>query len=161
MQLACRYAVIAAFGRMPHENGEGTLERPARTEAGEPFAQRVMTTIDGRDRLTDFLTSGLSSGEVEGLVAWPDGPRLFEHLRNIERPFQLADLPGYLASPGFPPGPWRTRTMQGAPMRHRANTSAPSSWATRRTAFTPEDDEILAGMDHPPLKSPLSSRDFP
>ena len=81
--------------------------------------QGVITTIDGSGRLMDFLTSGVSDDEVQALVAWPEGPRLFEHLRDIQEPFQLADLPGYLESCGFPPGPWPTHTLQGAPMRHR------------------------------------------
>ena len=81
--------------------------------------QGVITTIDAGGRLVDFRTSGVSAEEVRALVAWPDGPRLFEHLRDIGQPFQLADLPGYLEAHGFPPGPWPTHTMQGAPMRHR------------------------------------------
>ena len=94
----------------------------------------VITTIDERGRRVDLLTSGLSAGEVRALAAWPEGPRLFEHLRDIEQPFQLAELPGCFESSGLPPGPWPTRMMQGAPMRRRAGRSATSSSATRRTA---------------------------
>ena len=95
------------------------------------------------------MTSGLSDEEVEALVAWPEGPRLFEHLRDIERPFQVADLPGYFASLGFPPGPWPTRTMQGAPMRHRGEHVGTFFVGDKADgeAFTPEDEEILVGMN--------------
>ena len=65
----------------------------------------VITMIEGRGRLVDVLTSGVSAKGVRALVAWPDGPRLFEHLRDIKQPFQLADFPGYLESRGCPPGP--------------------------------------------------------
>ena len=108
-------------------------------------AQGVMTTVDGRGRLVDFLTSGLSVEEREALVAWPDGPRLFEHLRDIERPFQVADLPGYFESLGFPPGPWPTSAMQGAPMRHRGEHVGTFFVGDKANgeAFTPEDEEIL------------------
>ena len=105
----------------------------------------VMTTIDARGRLADFVTSGLSAGEVEALVAWPEGPRLFEHLRDIEQPFRLADLPAYIESLGLPPGPWPTRTMQGAPMRHRGEHVGTFFVGDKENgeAFTPEDEEIL------------------
>ena len=108
-------------------------------------AQGVITTVDAGGGLADFVTSGLSDEEVEALVAWPEGPRLFEHLRDIERPFQVADLPGYFASLGFPPGPWPTRTMQGAPMRHRGEHVGAFFVGDKADgeAFTPEDEEIL------------------
>ncbi len=107
--------------------------------------QGVITTVDAGGRLADFVTSGLSDEEVRALLAWPEGPRLFEHLRDIERPFQLADLPGYIASLGFPPGPWPTRTMQGAPMRHRGELVGHFFVGDKADgeAFTEEDEEIL------------------
>ena len=79
------------------------------------------------------------------MVEWPEGPRLFKHLRDIERPFQLADLPGYFESLGFPPGPWTTRTMQVAPMRHRGEHLGHFFVGDKEDgdAFTPEDEEIL------------------
>ena len=105
----------------------------------------VITTVDAQGRLADFVTSGLSDGEVQALVAWSEGPRLFEHLRDIGRPFRLADLPGYFESLGFPHGPWTTRTMQGAPMRHRGEHVGHFFLGDKADgeAFTEEDEEIL------------------
>ena len=105
----------------------------------------VVTTIDAGGRLVDFLTSGLSDEEVRELVAWPEGPRLFEHLRDIDQPFQLADLPGYLESQGFLPGPWPTYTLQGAPMRHRGKHVGHFFVGDKAdgAAFTSEDEEIM------------------
>ncbi|WP_428276367.1 response regulator [Candidatus Palauibacter sp.] len=105
----------------------------------------AITTVDGRGRLEDFVTSGASAEEVGALLAWPEGPRLFEHLRDIEQPFQLADLPGYIESLGFPPGPWPTRTMAGAPMRHRGEHVGTFFVGDKKNgeSFTPEDEEIL------------------
>ncbi len=107
--------------------------------------QGVITMIDGSGRLMDFLTAGMSDDEVQALVAWPEGPRLFEHLRDIQEPFQLADLPGYLESCGFPPGPWPTHTLQGAPMRHRGQHLGHFFVGNKAdgAAFTPEDEEIM------------------
>ena len=108
-------------------------------------SQGVITTVDAGGGLADFVTSGLSAGEVEALVAWPEGPRLFEHLRDIEQPFRLADLPAYIESLGLPPGPWPTRTMQGAPMRHRGEHVGTFFVGDKENgeAFTPEDEEVL------------------
>ena len=105
----------------------------------------VITTVDADGRLADFLTSGLSAGEVEAMEKWPEGPRLFEHLRDIDRPFRLADLPAYLASLGFSPGPRPTLTLQGAPMRHRGEHLGHFFVGDKENgeAFTAEDEEIL------------------
>ena len=105
----------------------------------------VITTIDADGRLVDFVTSGLSDEQVRALVALPDGLRLFEHLRDIGRPFQLADLPGYFESLGFPSGQWTTRTMQGAPMRHRGEHIGHFFLGDKANgeAFTPGDEEVL------------------
>ena len=65
----------------------------------------VITTIDDPCRLVGFLAPNLSAEEVRALVAWPDGPMLFEHRRDIDQPFNLPDLPGYFESHGFSPGP--------------------------------------------------------
>ena len=108
-------------------------------------SQGVITTIDARGRVVDFLASGLSAEELEAMVAWPEGRRLFEHLRDIGQPFQLTDLPGHLESLGFPPAPWTTRTLQGAPMRHRGEHVGHFFVADKANgeAFTDEDEEIL------------------
>ncbi len=108
-------------------------------------SQGVITTIDAGGQLVDFLASGLSAEELEAMVTWSEGPRLFEQLRDIGRPFQLADLPGYLESLGFPPAPWNTRTLQGAPMWHRGEQVGHFFVADKANgeAFTAEDEEIL------------------
>ena len=107
--------------------------------------QGIMTTVDADGRLVDFVTSGMSEEEVGALMAWPDGPRLFERLRDIGHPFRLADLTGYFESLGFPPGPWSARTMQGAPMRHRGEHVGTFFVGDKANgeAFTPEDEEVL------------------
>ena len=35
------------------------------------------------------------------LLEWPDGPKLFEHLRDLEGPLRLEDFSGFLSSFGF------------------------------------------------------------
>ena len=54
----------------------------------------VIATVDDSGRVRDFVTSGFTPDEHKQLADWPDGPRLFEHLRDLPGPLRLDDLPG-------------------------------------------------------------------
>ena len=105
----------------------------------------IITTIDGRGRLADFLTSGFTPEVLREIVAWPEGPRFFEHLRLLAEPFRLADVPGYLASLDLPVAPWFTKTLQGAPMHHRGEHLGHFFLGDKENGetFTDEDEEIM------------------
>ena len=80
------------------------------------------------------------------MVEWPDGPRLFEHLKDLPGPLRVADLPGYLHSLGLSPlPPWDARTLQGTPMHHRGEHLGNFFLGNKENgeAFTAEDEEIL------------------
>ena len=66
----------------------------------------VLTTLDARGAIEDFVTSGLPPEERRQMIEWPDGARLFAHLRDQPTPLRVADLPGYLRSLGLSPNPW-------------------------------------------------------
>jgi len=105
----------------------------------------VITTVDTQEQLRDFLTSGFALDKQRTMTAWPDGLRLFEHLRDHLEPFRLSDFPGHLRSRGFHPTPWIPRTIQGAPMHHRGEHLGHFFLGEKRNgeAFTAEDEEIL------------------
>jgi len=105
----------------------------------------VITTVDTQGQLRDFLTSGFALDKQRTMTAWPDGLRLFEHLRDHLEPFRLSDFPGHLRSRGFHPTPWIPRTIQGAPMHHRGEHLGHFFLGEKRNgeAFTAEDEEIL------------------
>ena len=105
----------------------------------------VITTLDERGGVRDFVTSGLAPEERRAMVEWPDGPRVFEHLRDLQGPLRVADLPGYLRSLGCSPSPWDSKTLQGTPMRHRGEQFGGFFLADKEDgeAFTAEDEEIL------------------
>ena len=105
----------------------------------------VITTLDERGEVRDFVTSGLAPEERRAMVEWPDGPRVFEHLRDLPGPLRVADLPGYLRSLGCSPSPWGSKTLQGTPMRHRGEQFGGFFLADKEDgeAFTAEDEEIL------------------
>ncbi len=105
----------------------------------------VITTIDARGEIEDFVTSGLPPAERRQMLAWPDGPRLFTHLRDQPAPLRVADLAGYLRSLGLAPGPWSAKTLQGTPMRYRGEHLGHFFLADKDDGegFTGEDEEIL------------------
>ena len=105
----------------------------------------VITTVDKQGQLRDFLTSGFALDKQRTMTAWPDGLRLFEHLRDHLEPFRLSDFPGHLRSRGFRPTPWIPRTIQGAPMHHRGEHLGHFFLGEKGNgeAFTAEDEEIL------------------
>ena len=105
----------------------------------------VITTIGERGEVQDFVTSGLPPEERRKMVEWPDGPRLFEHLRDLPAPLRVADLPGYLTALGLAPNPWGAKTLQGTPMHHRGEHLGHFFLADKEDgeAFTTEDEEIL------------------
>ena len=78
----------------------------------------IITTVDEGGRIQEFVTSGFTREEQDQMAAWPDGPRLFEHFRNLASPLRLADLPSYVRALGFSPDLMRSKTLQGTPLRH-------------------------------------------
>ena len=46
----------------------------------------------------DFVTSGFTEAEHRRLAEWPDGPRLFEHFRDLPGPVRIADVSGLRAA---------------------------------------------------------------
>ena len=105
----------------------------------------VITTIDDRGEMQDLVTSGLSPDERRKMLEWPDGPRLFDHLRDLPKPLRVADLRGYLRSLGLSANPWSAKTLQGTPMHHRGEHLGNFFLADKEDgeAFTSEDEEIL------------------
>ena len=75
---------------------------------------------------------------------WPDGPRLFEHLRDLPGPLRLDDLPGYVRALGYSADLMRSQAFQGTPMRHRGEQVGHFFLAGKEGGpFTGEDEEVL------------------
>ena len=60
-----------------------------------------IATIGEDGRVEDFVSSGLTQDEHREFTSWPDGARLFKHLRELRAPLRLRDLPSYVRSLGF------------------------------------------------------------
>ena len=105
----------------------------------------VITTFDEAGAPQDFVFSGFTPEEQQELAAWPDGGRLFRHLRELPGPLRLADLADYVRSLGMTPTRTFSRTCQGAPMRHRGADVGNFFLAEKEGGeqFTDDDEEVL------------------
>ena len=78
----------------------------------------VIAVVDEAGKSVGYHFSGLDPDEERRLVAWPDSPRLFEHLRGLPGPSRSTDLADYVRSLGIEPPAAFARTFMGMPMRH-------------------------------------------
>ena len=119
------------------------IAESARALTGARYA--AIATIDETGLPVDFVTSGFTEEEHRAMVEWSDGPRLFEHFRDLEGPLRIADVPNHVRALGFSPErlPWGT--FQGTPMRHRG-VHVGNFYLVEKAgeaAFTDEDEEML------------------
>ena len=105
----------------------------------------AITTIDDAGGLQDIVFSGMSPEQLRRLTDWPDGPRLFEHLRDLETPLRLADMAAWIRSLGFSPEPIPSTTFQATQMRHRGEHLGTFCLGDKEGGddFTDEDEEVL------------------
>ena len=104
----------------------------------------VMTT-GASGQVPDFVMSGFNTDEHRSLIEWPDGPRLFEHLRDLPGVLRKPNLADYVRSLGYSPDLFPSLAFQATPMRHRGVTVGNFSLAGKDGGreFTEEDEEIL------------------
>ena len=105
----------------------------------------VITTLDQAGGVQDFLSSGFSAEEHTSFLTWPEGPKLWEHFRDLSGPIRLIDLPAFVRSLGVNPDLIRWKTFQGAMLRHRGAQVGNLFLMEKESApeFTAEDEEVL------------------
>ena len=110
-----------------------------------PARYGAITTVDENGRLDDFLAAGFAPEELRRLKEWPGGPRLFEHLRDLEAPLRLADFGAWIGSLGLSPEPLPGTTLQVTPVRYRGQYLGAVFLSDKEGGeqFTDEDEEIL------------------
>ena len=106
----------------------------------------AITTVDTAGQPENFITSGLGDEEHRRLAEWPDGPRLFQHFRDLRGPLRIPDVFAYVRSLGFSDAFLPSRSFQGTPIRHRGAHVGNFYLAGKEggEAFTVEDEEVLA-----------------
>ena len=115
----------------------------ARALTGSRYS--AIATVDDNGQPQDFVTSGLNDGAHRRLLESPDGPRLFEHFRDLPGTVRLADLQTYVRSSGFSTYALPFGTFQCTPMRHQGVHVGNFYLAEEEDLkeFTHEDEEIL------------------
>ena len=115
----------------------------ARSLTGARFG--AIATIDEAGAPQDFVTSGFTEEQHRAMVEWSEGPRLFEHFRDLEGPLRIADVPAHIRALGFPTDRLPSKTFQGTPMRHRGVHVGNFYLVEKEGSepFTDEDEEIL------------------
>ncbi|MCY4440329.1 MAG: response regulator [Deltaproteobacteria bacterium] len=105
----------------------------------------LIATVDESGPPQDVVTSGLTPDEHRRVLDWPDGPRVFEHLRDLPGPLRLHDLPGFVRSLGYSADLVWSQTLLATPMRHRGEHVGNFFLAEKADgqAFTDEDEEVL------------------
>ena len=105
----------------------------------------IITTVDENGAVQDFVSAGFTDEEHRQFEQWPDGPRLFEHLRDIQGVLKVADLSSYVRALGYSEELTRYKTFQGMPMRHRDVHVGNFFLAEKEggQVFTDEDEEVL------------------
>ena len=104
-----------------------------------------IATIDETGAPEDFVLSGVTEEEHRRLLDWPDGPKLFEHVRNLDGLLRLDDFTGFLHSRGFTDNPIPFKGFLGMPIRHQGAHVGNFYLAEKEgnRAFTSEDEETL------------------
>ena len=110
----------------------------------------VLTLLDETGQADDFLSSGMTSQEAQGLWDLPDALHLFEHLGNIPEPLRLPDLIGHirafnLPEPPLPGGASAPVSFLAAPIHHGGKRVGNIFLAVLgpNQEFTSEDEETL------------------
>ena len=104
----------------------------------------TIVTVDDAGNVAEFVTSGFTPEEARELAAWSDGPRVFDHFRDLAAPLRLTDLPAYVRGLGFSTDLIRSSTLQSAPLRHRGVNIGSFFLAEKEGggAFTSADEEV-------------------
>ncbi len=140
-------ALCGAFQRVNASLDLGTvlqeIVETARSLTGSRYG--LITTVDDSGQPRDLVTAGFTPEERQQLLDWPEGPRLFEHLRDLPGAMRLRDFPAYLRSLGIPTDPFLNKTLQGTPLRHRDAHLGTFFLAEKDGGldFTDEDEEVL------------------
>ncbi len=121
----------------------GEVVESARALTGARYGGIVTSGESGR--AFDFVSSGLTTEEHRQLLEWAEGPRLCQHVRDLEGTLTMKDLHGYIRALGFSPHPVVPKTVQATALRHRGVHLGNFFLAGKAGGgvFTREDEEVL------------------
>ena len=105
----------------------------------------AIVTVDEGGAVLDYVSTGFTDEEHQSLVNWPEGPRLFSHMRDLPGPLRLANIAGWAHDLGMVTNLLPTDTVVGMPLRHRGQHVGNYFVSVRvsNTEFTQGDEELL------------------
>ena len=107
----------------------------------------VITTLDDAGQVEDFLTSGLTTDDIQQLGEMPEGLKILKHLSTISEPLRVPNFASYTRSLGLPEfrPPTEMSACLGAPIRHQGEAVGNIYLAKRELGqeFSREDEETL------------------
>ncbi len=137
----------AAILRISKSLDVGTVLREVVESARELTGARygLIVTIDDSGQVQEFVSSGFTPEEHRQMADWPDGPRLFEHFRDLPGVLRGRDLYAYAHSLGYSHDLLRLKTFQGTPMRHQGTHLGNFFLGEKECGreFTSDDEEVL------------------
>ena len=105
----------------------------------------ALLTYEQSGGIQEFITSGLSPGEIELLNTSPQGLGLLGYMNEIREPLRLSDISGHPSSVGFPENHPPMKTFLGMPIRHHG-AHLGNIYLTEKEGgaeFTREDQDTL------------------
>ena len=118
------------------------IAESARVLTGVHYA--FIVSVDEAGEPREFFYSGLTREEYERMRAWPDGIRLFEHLRERPDPV-IDDITACIRELGLVPHPVPEKALYCTALRHRGRHVGYFFLGGKRggRAFTGEDEESV------------------
>ena len=104
-----------------------------------------LVSVDESHQPQDFVVSGIPQEQYEQILEWPDGGRLFKHLRDLPQPLRITDIEAYVSKLGLAPHNLPGKALFGTTMNQRGQYVGNFFLGKEdgRSPFTDEDEEIL------------------
>ncbi len=115
----------------------------ARELTGARYAALAVLLPD--ESIAQFLTEGLTPGEMRAMGALPRGKGLLGEVIHTRRPLRVNDIPSHPRASGWPPGHPPMRTFLGMPMLVHGEVVGHLYMTDKRggEAFSAEDEELV------------------
>jgi signal transduction histidine kinase len=108
----------------------------------------ALGVIGEHDRLSQFITAGVTQEQIDALEHWPHGLGILGLLIKDPRPIRLADLSTHPESYGFPPNHPPMRRFLGVPIRVRDEVFG-NLYLTEKAGgeeFDEEDESVVSAL---------------
>jgi signal transduction histidine kinase len=108
----------------------------------------ALGVIGEEDRLTQFITTGVTQEQIDALEHWPHGLGILGLLIKDPRPIRLADLSAHPESYGFPANHPPMRRFLGVPIRVRDEVFG-NLYLTEKAGgeeFDDDDESVVSAL---------------